>query len=84
MSFAHLKPFGLAVAATVATGVAAFGDQPSANGGPDDRRPVFLDAVGSWLGRAVPVPGETICPPGAPGCPVPPEIVMIFTVNAEL
>ena len=46
-------------------------------------RAVFHDAVGSWFGRAVPVPGETICPPGAPGCPVPPEIVMIFTVNAD-
>lgn len=44
---------------------------------------VFQDAVGSWFGRAVPVPGLTICPPGSPGCPVPPEIVMIFTVNRD-
>jgi hypothetical protein len=44
---------------------------------------VFQDAVGSWFGRAVAVPGETLCPPGAPGCPVPAEIVMIFTVNAD-
>lgn len=41
----------------------------------------FHDAIGSWFGRAV--PKDTICPPGAPGCPVPPEIVMIFTVNAD-
>jgi len=45
------------------------------------RPPVFLDAIGSWFGRAV--PGQTICPVGAPGCPVPKEIVMVFTVNAD-
>ena len=44
---------------------------------------VFQDAVGSWFGRAVPVPGETICVPGSSGCPVPPEIVMIFTVHGD-
>lgn len=44
--------------------------------------PVFQDAIGSWFGRAVPVPGQTICPPG-PGCPVPPEVVMIFTVGGD-
>lgn len=43
----------------------------------------FQNAVGSWFGRAVPIPGETICPPGSPGCPVPLEIVMIFTVNDD-
>lgn len=41
------------------------------------------DAIGSWLGRAIPVPGKTICPPGAKDCPVPPEIVMVFTVHAD-
>jgi len=43
----------------------------------------YEDAVGSWFGRAVPVPGETICPPGTPDCPVPKEIVMVFTVHAD-
>lgn len=52
-------------------------------GGRDERRPAFQDAVGSWFGRAIPVPGMTICPAGAPGCPVPPEIVMVFTINAD-
>lgn len=41
----------------------------------------FHDAIGSWFGRAI--PQNTICPAGSPGCPVPPEIVMIFTVNAD-
>ena len=50
---------------------------------PDNGSAVFQDAIGSWFGRAIPVPGETICPAGAPGCPVPPEIVMVFTVNAD-
>src|ERR1019366_8047041 len=40
-------------------------------------------AVGSWLGRAVPIPGHTLCPAGAAGCPVPPEIIMLFTVNQD-
>lgn len=43
----------------------------------------YRDAIGSWFGRAVPVEGQTICPAGAPNCPVPKEIVMIFTVNAD-
>jgi hypothetical protein len=54
-----------------------------AGGNPANNATAFHSAVGSWFGRAVPVPGETICPPGTPGCPVPPEIVMIFTVNAD-
>jgi hypothetical protein len=41
------------------------------------------DAIGSWFGRAIPVPGKTICPPGAPDCPVPLEIVMIFTIHGD-
>ena len=41
------------------------------------------DAVGSWFGRAVPKPGATICPAGAEGCPVPKEIVMVFTLNGD-
>ena len=45
--------------------------------------PSWNDAVGSWFGRAVPVPGFTICPPGAPGCPIPTEIVMVFTINKD-
>jgi len=43
----------------------------------------YRDAVGSWFGRAVPVAGETVCPAGAPGCPVPREIVMVFTVHDD-
>ena len=43
----------------------------------------FHDAIGSWFGRAVPVPGETICPPGSPACPVPLEIIMQFTISAD-
>lgn len=43
----------------------------------------YRDAIGSWFGRAVPVPGQTVCPAGAPGCPVPKEIVMVFTVHAD-
>jgi hypothetical protein len=43
----------------------------------------FHDAVGSWFGRAVPVPGETICPPGSAGCPVPLEIIMQFTISED-
>ncbi|MEI6666859.1 MAG: hypothetical protein WCP29_01785 [Acidobacteriota bacterium] len=50
---------------------------------PDGRRPTFQDAIGSWFGRAIPVLSTVPCPPGSPGCPVPPEIVMIFTVNAD-
>lgn len=42
-----------------------------------------FDAVGSWFGRAVPLPGGTICPAGADGCPVPKEIVMVFTINDD-
>ena len=38
-------------------------------------------AVGSWFGRAVPI--DTICPPGAPGCPVPKEVVMLLTINKD-
>jgi hypothetical protein len=41
------------------------------------------DAIGSWFGRAVPKPGATICPVGVEGCPVPKEIVMVFTINQD-
>jgi hypothetical protein len=40
-------------------------------------------AVGSWLGRAVPIAGTTLCPVGSPGCPIPLEIVMLFTIHAD-
>ncbi|MCU1329642.1 MAG: hypothetical protein JWN34_5012 [Bryobacterales bacterium] len=40
-------------------------------------------AAGSWFGRAIPVPGGTICPPGTPGCAVPAEIIMAFTLHAD-
>ena len=46
----------------------------------------YNDAVGSWFGRAVPKPGATICDPftaPAGACPVPKEIVMVFTLNAD-
>ena len=71
-----------AVAAIVVVGL-IFGLSKYAGGTTANNPAVFHDAVGSWFGRAVPVPGETICPPGVPGCPVPSEIVMIFTVHAD-
>jgi hypothetical protein len=46
----------------------------------------YNDAAGSWFGRAVPKPGATICDPfTAPAgqCPVPKEIVMVFTLNED-
>ncbi len=46
----------------------------------------YNDAAGSWFGRAVPKPGATICDPfSAPAgtCPVPKEIVMVFTLNKD-
>lgn len=43
----------------------------------------YYDAVGSWFGRAVPQPGATICQAGADGCPVPKEIVMVFTFHDD-
>lgn len=45
--------------------------------------PIYESAVGSWFGRAVAIPGQTICVPGTPGCAAPPEIIMVFTVNAD-
>ncbi len=39
--------------------------------------------VGSWMGRAVPVAGTTACPVGAAGCPIPKEIIMLFTIHAD-
>jgi hypothetical protein len=71
-----------AIAAIVVVAL-TFGLSTYAGGNATNDPTVFHDAVGSWFGRAVPVPGETICPPGVPGCPVPSEIVMIFTVNAD-
>lgn len=81
-----------AALAGVATAALGFGsttfasDQHAAQAGPQHdagpRAATFQNAVGSWFGRAVPVPGQTICPPG-PGCPVPAEIVMIFTVHQD-
>lgn len=81
MNIGQRRRFTLSLAA-VALGTVMFGAQTFAQAGSADRRPSFQDAVGSWFGRAVPVPGQTICPPG-PGCPVPPEIVMVFTVNRD-
>lgn len=49
----------------------------------DNRHPNFHGAIGSWFGRAVPIPGQTICEPGTPNCAVPPEIVMVFTVHED-
>jgi hypothetical protein len=40
-------------------------------------------AVGSWLGRAVPIAGHTLCPVGSAGCPIPAEIIMLFTIHAD-
>ncbi len=79
LASASVKRFttGAAVALALAT-LAVAPTHASRN---DDQDVNFHDAIGSWFGRAV--PQDTICPPGAPGCPVPPEIVMIFTVNAD-
>jgi hypothetical protein len=60
-------------------GVAAFlfsGALQAQSGGATSR-----DAIGSWFGRAV--ADQVICTPGSPGCPVPAEIIMVFTVNAD-
>lgn len=40
-------------------------------------------AVGSWLGRAIPIASTTACPVGAAGCPIPKEIIMLFTINGD-
>jgi hypothetical protein len=45
--------------------------------------PLYWNAVGSWFGRAAAIPGQTICVPGSTGCAAPPEIIMVFTVNAD-
>lgn len=78
MSDTKKKRFSLAlvVAVIAAAALAAPIDAASNEDGVN-----FHDAIGSWFGRAI--PKDTICPAGAPGCPVPPEIVMIFTVNAD-
>jgi hypothetical protein len=76
------RRFSAAVLAAVAAAALVFGAATYARGTTAKDAAVFHDAVGSWFGRAVPVPGQTICPPG-PGCPVPPEIVMIFTVHRD-
>src|SRR5262245_20891074 len=72
---ARLLATGLAAALLFAAAAAA----PLA--ATQDQGVNFHDAIGSWFGRAI--PQNTICPAGSPGCPVPPEIVMIFTVNAD-
>lgn len=38
-------------------------------------------AVGSWLGRAIPIPSTTSCTVGTPTCPIPSEIIMLFTIE---
>jgi hypothetical protein len=40
-------------------------------------------AVGSWFGRAIPVPGKTVCVAGTAGCAVPNEIIMVFTIMGD-
>jgi hypothetical protein len=67
----------------IALAIVVFAAPTGAWGEDDHRQATFRDAVGAWFGRAVPVPGKTICPVGSPGCPVPAEIVMVFTVNAD-
>lgn len=39
------------------------------------------NAVGSWLGRAIPIPGTTACTVGTATCPIPSEIIMLFTIE---
>jgi hypothetical protein len=70
-----------ALTAAVAVSVLLVAPIHATAAGSDDNGVNFHDAIGSWFGRAV--PQDTICPAGAPGCPVPREIVMIFTVNAD-
>jgi hypothetical protein len=81
MQLTIARPFRIALIATATVGALSF-HSPAYASPQDDHGATFRDAVGSWFGRAVPVPGKTICSPG-PGCPVPPEIVMMFTVNAD-
>ena len=76
------RRFSTAALAGLAAVVLVFGLATYARGKTADDAAIFQHAVGSWFGRAVPVPGQTICPPG-PGCPVPPEIIMIFTVHRD-
>jgi hypothetical protein len=38
-------------------------------------------AIGSWFGRAA--ADQVICEPGSPNCPVPAEIIMVFTILAD-
>lgn len=45
------------------------------------RAPNYFDVSGSWFGRAV--PQNPFCTPGSEGCPLPKEIVMIFTFNDD-
>ncbi|HEX8029566.1 MAG TPA: hypothetical protein VF491_13925 [Vicinamibacterales bacterium] len=80
MQIAHRRRRTLAFAILLSAVV--WSAPASAQGNPE-RTPSWNDAVGSWFGRAVPVPGGTICPPGAPGCPVPTEIVMVLTINKD-
>jgi hypothetical protein len=79
MTFTFRHRFTAALFVTAALGATVFMTPARANS--DEQGVNFHDAIGSWFGRAV--PQDTICPAGAPGCPVPPEIVMIFTVNAD-
>jgi hypothetical protein len=74
-------PKQLAAAFVVSTALVTLPSGISAAAG--DQGVNFHDAIGSWFGRAVPVPGETICPPGSAGCPVPLEIIMQFTISAD-
>ncbi|HSL21500.1 MAG TPA: hypothetical protein VK886_08190 [Vicinamibacterales bacterium] len=71
----------VALIATAGAGALSFQSAVYA-GDQNDRGAAFPNAVGSWFGRAVPVPGEVLCEPG-PGCLVPPEVMMVFTVNAD-
>jgi len=74
-------PKQLAAAFIVSTALVTLPLETSAATG--EQNVTFHDAVGSWFGRAVPVPGETICPPGSAGCPVPLEIIMQFTISED-
>jgi hypothetical protein len=56
---------------------------PTASAAEPNNTATNRDAIGSWFGRAVPVPGKTICQPGSPGCTVPPEVLMVFTIHAD-
>jgi len=54
-----------------------------ASGAEPKRAATNRDAIGSWFGRATPVPGKVVCQPGTAGCAVPPEVIMVFSLHND-